>query len=424
MMNVLVVGNGGREHALGWKLCQSPRVKNLFFAPGNGGTAELGTNLRSNPHDKHRLYQEIRVHRIGLVVVAQDEYLAAGLVDYLMVRGIAAFGPTKAAAKLEWSKSFAKRFMIKEGVPTARFKICTSYKTAFAYSRAQKYPLVIKADGLAYGKGVVIAKSIREARAALKQIFRYKAFGRAESKVVIEEYLQGKEITVHAFCDGKNAILFPASQDHKRACSGDRGPNTGGVGSIAPVPWVTKGQMAEIRRTVIEPVMRGMRRRGTPFSGVLYPGIMMTVDGPKVIEFNARFGDPEAQSYMHLLDSDLAEILLACVRGSLKKISIRWKSLYEACVVLASGGYPGLYKTGYTITLPSQGRGKGVVVFYAGVARQGKDLVTSGGRVLGVSATGRTLPQAIKKAYTAIKGIHFTRMQYRKDIGQKYLSQD
>lgn len=416
-----MVGNGGREHALGWKLHQSPKVKKLFFAPGNGGTLQLGTNLESNPHDKRKLYREITRHKIDFVIVAQDEYLAAGLVDYLLSKKIATFGPTKAAAKVEWSKSFAKRLMVQEHIPTAQFKTFTEYTKALAYIKTQKYPLVLKADGLIYGKGVVLPNSFIEAKKALNDMFNKRIFGKAGAKVVVEEHLHGQEISIHAFCDGKNAILFPASEDHKRAFDGDKGPNTGGVGSIVPIPWVLPSHLKEIQEKIVTPLLRALQKRGTPFRGVLYPGIMLTPEGPKVIEFNARFGDPEAQSYMHLLSTDLMDIVLACTKGSLRNQKVKWHKGYEVCVIAASGGYPTAYKTGYPI-YGLDNKTKDIVVFQANTKRVGKGVVTNGGRVLGVSALAPTLPGAIRKAYTALKKIRFKDMQYRQDIGAKSVS--
>lgn len=414
-MNVLVVGGGAREHALVWKLKQSPKVEQLYIAPGNAGTAILGENIPISATDE--IIEWLAGNKVGLVVVGPDKYLAEGLVDKVRGLGIPVFGPSRAAAEIEWSKSYAKDLMKEAGIPTAAYETFTSADTARAYVRTQSLPIVIKADGLAEGKGVIIAETLEEADTAITDILEGKKFGVSGSSVVIEEYLEGLEISVHAFCDGKDFRLFPTSKDHKRIFEGNKGPNTGGMGTIAPVPDVTPQQVEEISERIIRPLLKALEERGRPFAGLLFPGIMLTAEGPKVIEFNARFGDPETEVYMRLLKSDLFDILYACATGTLKDVSVEWSAGFACCVMLASSGYPGKYEKGIEIQgLPAET--SEVVVFHAGTALKDGALVTSGGRVLGVTALGSTLEEARGKAYKAIEEIHFDGMQYRKDIGE------
>lgn len=419
-MNILTVGGGGREHALAWKLRQSPKVKDIFIAPGNAGTAEIGTNIPISKTDE--IIDWLKRSPIDLVVIGPDNYLAEGMTDRIQELGISVFGPTKAAAEIEWSKSFAKRFMREEGIPTADYEVFTDLRAAREYVRKQNFPLVVKASGLALGKGVYVAENIQDAEKALADIMDARVFGDAGNEVVIEEYLRGKEVSIHAFCDGESAVLFPAAQDHKRIFDGERGPNTGGMGTIAPVPWVTSAHLKEIEDRIVLPTLRVLKRRGRPFRGVLFPGVMITDNGPKVIEFNARFGDPETQSYMRILDTDLIDILFACINGTLKEQKIQWSHRAACCVVIASGGYPGAYETGRVINgLENVPEDKDIVVFHAGTKSEGNIVVTNGGRVLGISATGSNLAEAVSKAYARIESISFDEMQYRKDIGTKSL---
>ncbi|MEP7162137.1 MAG: phosphoribosylamine--glycine ligase [Candidatus Moraniibacteriota bacterium] len=420
-MNILILGGGGREHALGWKLSQSSRVEKILFSPGNGGTLNVGENVNLDLADHSSVLSWIEKQKIDLVVVGPDEYLAQGVVDSLYEK-VKVFGPTKAAAEIEWSKAYAKQFMAEEGIPTAKFATFSEMDEAQRYIREEKFPLVIKADGLALGKGVVIARTLEEANQALTTIMKEKIYGSAGNKVVIEEFLTGKEISIHAFCDGETAILFPSSQDHKQAFDNDEGPNTGGMGTIAPVPGVSEAQLTEIQEKIIIPTLQGLKKRGRTFLGLLFPGVMLTSGGPKVIEFNARFGDPETQSYMRLLKTDLLEILLACVGGKLMSQKVEWEKGYACCVVLASGGYPHEYKKGISIHGLETADTNGVVVFQAGTRFQEEQLVTNGGRVLGVTTTGESLEEALDKAYTLTQHIHFEGMQFRKDIGQKALT--
>lgn len=417
-MNILIVGSGGREHALAWKLKQSPKIEHIFVAPGNAGTSQIAENI--NISKTEDIVAWIRNNPVDLVVVGPDEYLAEGLVDELEALNIRVFGPTKTAAEIEWSKSFAKQFMKDEGIPTAAYEIFSDLEKARAYIQTQSFPLVIKASGLALGKGVIIAQSIEEAETALEEIMKDKVFGSAGNEVVIEEYLQGKEISVHAFCDGESAVLFPPAQDHKRIFEGDKGPNTGGMGTIAPVPGVTKEHMEEIEKSVVIPTILALKRRGRPFKGILFPGIMLTADGPKVIEFNARFGDPETQSYMRILETGLIDILLACAGGDLSSQNIEWSSESACCIVCASEGYPGKYEKGEVIEGLDFAQ-KDIVIFHAGTKQEGSRVMTNGGRVLGITATGKDLKESLSKAYEAIEKISFQGMQYRKDIGAKSL---
>lgn len=418
-MNVLILGSGAREHALGWKIRQSPLAGRLYFAPGNAGTAELGENITTDVSNHAALATFCHTHAVGLVVPGSDSFYAAGVVDDLVAEGILTFGPTKAAAGIEWSKAYAKEIMSASSVPTAHSETFSDIDKAEAYLESQSFPIVIKADGLASGKGVSIAKTPEEARGALHAALVENSFGEAGHIVVIEEFLEGTEISIHALCADTEMILFPASQDHKRAFDGDQGPNTGGMGAVAPVN-VPQAIIQEIRNSIILPTLTELKKRGRPFNGLLYPGIMLTENGPKVIEFNARFGDPEAQAYMRLLKSDLLPVLIASAQGSIKDMSLQWSGESVACVVLASSGYPGTYEVKKLISgVEDVPRGK-VVVFHSGTAC-GKDgkLITNGGRVLSVTATGKDLRAAIANTYTAIERINFEGAQYRKDIGAK-----
>lgn len=356
-----------------------------------------------------------------MVVVGPDTYLAEGITDRLKERNIPVFGPTKLAAEIEWSKSFAKQLMREEGIPTARFGTFTNFDDALGYLKTQEFPVVVKASGLALGKGVIIAEDFSGAEDALRKLMREGVHGDAGSEVVVEEYLHGREISIHAFCDGETAVLFPASQDHKRIFDNDKGPNTGGMGTIAPVPWVTEKDLLEIKEKIVLPTLHALKKRGRTFRGVLFPGVMMTTEGPKVIEFNARFGDPETQSYMQILDSDLVDILTACIHGELNKINIQWSKKFACCVVCVSEGYPGSYQKGKHIVGLEGVEKKRALVFHAGTKVMNDTTVTDGGRVLGVAAVGDSLPKALSKVYSALESVSFEGMYFRKDIGQKSL---
>ncbi len=418
-MDILIIGSGGREHALAWKLKRSPKIRNIFVAPGNTGTTTIAKNIELSSTED--IIEWVKKNHIGLVVVGPDNYLAEGIVDRLEALGVRTFGPTKAASEIEWSKAFAKNFMKEEGIPTANYQVFTDLQTAKSYVETQSFPVVIKASGLALGKGVIIAESLSEAHKALDEIMGNKIFGDAGKEVVIEEYLQGREISIHAFCDGENAVLFPPAQDHKRIFNGDQGPNTGGMGTIAPVPWVTDEQMEVIRNRVITPTIKALMRRGRPFKGILFPGIIITRSGPKVIEFNARFGDPETQSYMRILDTDLLDILFACINKNIDKQEVRWYNKSACCIVVASKGYPGNYEKGMVIEGLNKADTDEVVVFHAGTKTDQKKILTCGGRVLGVTSLGSDLKESLAKAYVGVGSISFEGMQFRNDIGAKSL---
>ncbi|NHM28277.1 phosphoribosylamine--glycine ligase [Desulfofundulus sp. TPOSR] len=419
-MKVLVVGGGGREHALVWKLKQSPRVKEIFCAPGNAGIASLARCVPIGAEDISGLVAFARQEKIDLTVVGPEGPLTMGIVDSFNQAGLAIFGPTARAASIEGSKVLAKEIMAKYGIPTARFAVFSDAGEAAAYIRQLNSPCVVKADGLAAGKGVIVCQTVEEALEAVEDIMVKGVFGNAGSRVVVEEYLTGQEVSILAFTDGETVIPMLPAQDHKQVYDGDRGPNTGGMGAYAPAPVCTP----EVYRTALEdiliPTVRAMAAEGRPYRGVLYAGLMVTGEGPKVLEFNARFGDPEAQPVLILLETDLVEIIEAVLSGRLAEKEIRWRPGAAVCVVLASGGYPGPYRKGYPISgldrVPPD-----VMVFHAGTALEDGRLVTAGGRVLGVTAAAETIPAAIEKAYAAVEQIHFEGMHYRRDIGRKAL---
>jgi phosphoribosylamine--glycine ligase len=417
-MRVLVIGSGGREHALAWKLARSPKVRQMFIAPGNGGTATVGQNVPIAATDISGLVSFSRQEQIDLTIVGPEVSLVAGLVDAFNAAGLRVFGPTQAAARLEGSKAFAKQFMVEEGIPTAPATIFRDYAAAQAFLRQIVPPVVIKASGLAAGKGVIICPTRQEAEAALRQVMVERAFGDAGDEALVEVCLQGEEVSLLAFCDGRTVVPMLPARDYKRVGDGDEGPNTGGMGGYAPSPYLPPTLVQEIMARVLQPVVDGMRRRGTPYVGVLYAGLMLTDLGPRVLEFNCRFGDPETQSLMPLLESDLVEICLACTEGRLDQIQVHWSSDQAVCVVLASGGYPGDYASGKEITGLEDANRIPSVVFHAGTKQQGGRLVTAGGRVLAVTATAPTLSQARTQVYAAAGQIHFEGMHYRKDIAQ------
>jgi phosphoribosylamine--glycine ligase len=420
-MNILIIGGGGREHALAWKVRQSPRCTKLYIAPGNAGTAKEGENVAIDIKNNETVIDFAKEKKIDLVVVGPDDQLAQGMVDALMAARIKAFGPTKAAAKLEWSKAFAKDFMQRYQIPTAASRTFSSHDEASSYMRTVDFPQVIKADGLALGKGVVIAETREEAEETLKQFMQDGKFGTAGGSVVIEEYLEGTEVSIHAFCDGKTVKLFPVARDHKRVGDGDTGPNTGGMGTIVPVQQYS-GFIEEIKEKIVMPVIRGMTNEGTPFCGVLFPGLMVTKHGPKVLEFNARFGDPECESYMRLLKTDLVDIMLACIEGRLDKQEVRWSDEYVTTVMLASKGYPEKYEKGFPITgIEEAESDPSVIVYHAGTTLKGNQLVTNGGRVLGVSAVGESPEESKRRTYIATEKIKFDGVQYRRDIGADWV---
>lgn len=413
-MTVLVVGGGGREHALVWKIAQSPRVKRIICAPGNAGTAGLAVNFPVSASDLHGIVALAQREKVDLVVVGPDDPLAAGLVDRLQAVGIRAFGPTAAAARFEASKSFAKDFMRRHGIPTATSEKFTDFSAAVAHVRGKEFPLVIKADGLALGKGVTIAESFAEAERALRAALVDKIFGEAGDTVVIEEFLTGRECSVHALVDGKSWLLFPDARDHKRALDGDHGPNTGGMGTLSPSGRVDDTLRARIEKEILAPFLRGLASDGIDFRGMLFPGLMLTGGGPKVLEFNARFGDPETQVLLPRLRSDLVDLLEATIDGRLASVRADWDPQSACCVVMTSGGYPGAYQTGFSVEgLNAQD----ALVFHAGTKSEGDKVFTSGGRVLGVTALGETPASAIASAYDAVGRIRFENAAWRTDIG-------
>ncbi len=416
-VDVLLVGGGGREHALAWKLAQSPRIGKLYIAPGNGGTRLVGENVTIGVMEFEKLAQFAEEKKIGITICSMDDPLVGGITDFFNARGLRIWGPSKAAAQLEGSKAFSKQLMRAGGIPTADFKVCTEYDEALHYVREKGAPIVVKASGLALGKGVYVCETLAEAEHAIKQILVDRIFKDSGSEVVIEEFLDGPEISIHAISDGKTYKMFPPSQDHKRALDNDKGKNTGGMGVFAPVPFVIPEQMADIEARIVQPTFDALHKKGILFAGMLYPGLKMSTGGIKVLEYNARFGDPEAQVYMRLLKTDILDIFEACVDGTLADQSIEWNSGYAVNIVLASGGYPDEYKKGLPISgIEEAEKIPGIVIFHAGTSFDAV-LTTSGGRVLGVSAIGASLPEALDTAYQGVDLIQFEDKQFRRDIG-------
>ena len=419
-MKILVIGGGGREHAIVKKLKQSPRVSQLFALPGNGGIAADATLVPIGAKEIDKIVAFATDEGIDFAVVAPDDPLALGAVDALQQAGIPCFGPDKKAAEIESSKVFSKNLMKKYGIPTAAFEVFDSEQKALSYLDSAPIPTVIKADGLALGKGVVIAQDFEAAKTALDEMMRGGRFGKSGERVVIEEYLEGPEVSVLAFTDGETVVPMVSSMDHKRALDGDEGPNTGGMGTVAPNPFYTPAVAEACMERIFLPTVRAMKAEGRPFRGCLYFGLMLTKDGPKVIEYNCRFGDPETQVVLPLLESDLLAIMRACASGTLSAEQVVFRRGAACCVILASDGYPGKYEKGYEITVPA---GLDAVVYHAGSALKDGRLVTAGGRVLGVTATGGTLEQAVERAYAAADRVHFQNAYCRRDIGQKALQQ-
>lgn len=420
MNKVLIIGAGGREHAIAWKLQQSPKVSELFVAPGNGGISQIATCVPIGLTEVEKVVAFAQENAIDFVVVAQDDALAAGMVDALTAVGIKAFGPTKAAAQIEASKAFSKDLMKQTGVPTAAYENFQDIGSAKQYVQSCSYPTVVKASGLAAGKGVIICQNITEAEAAIDEIMGDKVFGASGDTIVIEDFLNGQEVSVHALSDGQQAAMFPTSQDHKQVFDGDKGPNTGGMGVIAPVDWASP-YLPAIKEQVVQPILDGLKKNGSPFVGCLYPGLMIDGDQLKTLEFNARFGDPETEVYMRLLDTDLFELFEACVDGNLNPENVKWHAGYAATIILASGGYPGKYQTGLPISgIEAAEADPNVIVFHAGT-KQKEDgtYTTAGGRVLNVTAIGSTLDEALATAYAAVDKINFEGKHYRTDIGRR-----
>jgi phosphoribosylamine--glycine ligase len=420
---VLVVGSGGREHALARKLADSPSVSEVVVAPGNAGTERTARNASPLGPTAAELAALAVEERVDLAVIGPEAPLVAGVADELRKRGIPAFGPSAKAAELEGSKAFMKRLAAEQGIPTARFGVFSEPDHAVQFIRAQSKPLVVKADGLCAGKGVVVAESPEEAEDAARSMLSGDAFGDAGRTIVIEERLEGTEASVHAICDGTRYVLLPAVQDHKRIGDGDRGPNTGGMGAYGPTPLVTPEMEQRIAREVIEPALKGLADRGTPFCGALFAGLMIEPDGtPNVLEYNVRFGDPETEVLMELVEGDLGEILYAAAIGQLDPSSVRRAARHAVAVVLAAEGYPGAPRRGDPITGLEQAAAlPGVSVLHAGTVREGDEIVTAGGRVLVVTAAGDSLRMARDRAYEGVACIHFRGMQHRRDIGERAL---
>lgn len=425
-MNVLIIGNGGREHAIAAAIAKGPSVGKIYCMKGNAGIAELAECVDIDYMNSEAVCDWVDAHKdVEYTIVAPDDPLAAGLVDALEARGHRAFGPNKRAARIESSKAFAKALMKKYGIPTAAYEIFDDYEKALAYVRGGRFPVVLKADGLALGKGVLICETLADAEAGLKQIMLDKAFGEAGNKVVVEEFLTGKEFTpgeevsVLAFTDGKTIVPMIASCDHKRAFDGDKGLNTGGMGTFTPCPFYGPAEAEEVMNKIMLPTVAAMNAEGCPFKGVLYFGLMRTPSGMKVVEYNSRFGDPETQVVLPMLKTDLMEIFQAITDERLADVKIEWEEGACVCVVLASGGYPQHYEKGKPIEIGNLE--DGVFVYHAGTKRENGILKTNGGRVLNVCAKGKTVEDAREKVYRNLSNIYFERMQYRRDIGIKYV---
>ncbi len=417
-MNIVVIGGGGREHAIIKSIAKSPKVEKIYALPGNAGIKEAeNTGIKAT--DLEGILKFCLERKPDFVVVTPDDPLVMGAVDMLEDNGFKCFGPDKKAARIEGSKGFAKELMAKYGIPTARYRIFGDFRQAVNYVSETEPPIVVKADGLALGKGVIIAQTREEAVGALDSMMRENKFGESGKTVVIEEFLQGPEVSVLCFTDGKNIVPMVSSMDHKRALDGDMGLNTGGMGTIAPNPYFTE-EVAEIcRKTIFEPTIKAMAKEGCPFKGCLYFGLMITKDGPKVIEYNCRFGDPETQVVLPLLKSDLLEIMIAVREGKLSRDMVKFDTGAACCVIKASKGYPTAYEKGFVVT--DRVDRKKADVFYAGVSEKDGELVTSGGRVLGVTAIAATLPEAVKTAYSEVEKINFEKQFFRRDIGKRAL---
>ncbi len=421
-MKILVIGGGGREHAIVWKLAQSRHVDKIYCSPGNAGISEMAECIDVGTSDFDALVDFVRYEWIDLTIVGPEEPLSRGIVDAFEKEGRRILGPDRRAAQLESSKVFAKDFMKRYGIPSAEYGVFTSYVHAVDHVRMKGAPIVIKADGLAAGKGVFVAATVDEAIEALRLVMKERAFGSAGDRVVVEECLEGEEASFMAFCDGKTVKPMAGSQDHKRTFDGDMGPNTGGMGAYSPAPVITDALEAKIMDTVMWPVMRGLKAEGIKYKGILYAGLMIKDGVPQVLEFNCRLGDPETQPVLSRLDTDFVDISFAMLDGKLAETEIRWKPVSSVCVVLASGGYPGKYEKGKVITgIDSLKNEKDVFVFHAGTSFDNGNLVTAGGRVLGVTGIGANIREAKDKAYKAISKIHFDGMHYRKDIADRAL---
>ncbi len=420
-MNILVIGSGGREHALVWKIKQSPKVTKIYCAPGNAGIVALAECVSIAADDIKGLLKFAQDKKIDLTVVGPEAPLVLGIVDEFEQHNLKIFGPNQAAAQLEGSKAFSKEFLHRRNIPTAVYKIFDNPKDALEFLAQAQFPLVVKADGLAAGKGVVICKDLKEAQRAVDEIMVQKVFKAAGDKIVVEDCLEGPEASILAISDGKHFFVLETAQDHKRIFDDDLGPNTGGMGAYSPAPVVTPEMMNKIITRIIEPTIRGMHKEGHPFKGVLYAGVMLTYQGPQVLEYNVRFGDPETEAVLPRLKSDLVEVMLAAVDGTLDKMTLKWDDRPCVCVVVASGGYPGSYETGKVIEGFSDINDPDTVVFHAGTKLKGDKVLTNGGRVLGVTSLGKNMEDAIERVYKAVDKIKFDRAFFRRDIGVKAL---
>ena len=417
-MKVLVVGGGGREHAIVWKLSQSPKINQIYCAPGNPGIAELAECLSISVSEIEKLADFTKKEQIDLTFVGPEEPLSLGIVNYFKEQGLAIYGPSREAALIEGSKAFAKEMMIKYQIPTAAYAAFTNYEKALAYVHNEGAPIVIKADGLAAGKGVVVAKTLEEAENALKGMMKDVTFGSAGARVVIEEFLEGEEMTLLAFVNGTTVKPMVPAQDHKPVFDGDKGPNTGGMGTYAPLPHIDSSMVKRIIEEIVQPTANAMVEEEVPFEGILYTGLMLTKSGPKVIEYNARFGDPETQVVLPLLETDLLDILIASLSGELENVEVKWKDMSAVCVIMSSDGYPGPYEKGQVIkgldnvTYPT-------IVFHAGTTAKDGEIITNGGRVLGITSIGDHLKEARELAYQSVEKVSFNGAHYRTDIGTK-----
>jgi len=423
-MKVLVIGSGGREHALVWKIMQSPKVSQIYCAPGNAGISKLAQCINIDADSIEKLVDFAQEEKIDLTVVGPELPLSKGIVNEFSRKDLRIFGPSREAADIESSKVFSKHLMKKYNIPTANYEVFGNSKEAFDYIKQQTFPLVIKADGLAAGKGVFIVKNLVEARDALDALMEEKKFGEAGRQVIIEEFLEGEEVSILVFCDGKTVVPMVSSQDHKKIFDNDQGPNTGGMGAYSPVPFYPNEFKKTVLEEILKPTVKGLQSERREYRGVLYAGLVLTEEGPKVLEFNARFGDPETQVVLPRLKTDLVDILNAVIDGSLHKINIEWEDNAAVCVVVASGGYPGKYQKGKVISgLERLENMKGIIVFHAGTKFQDGKIITSGGRVLGITSWDNTISKAKEKAYEGVEKIYFEDMYYRKDIAAKAIKE-
>lgn len=420
-MKILIIGSGGREHALAWKVRQSPKAQEIYCAPGNGGIEEIAQCVDIKATDIPGLLKFAREREIDLTVVGPEAPLVEGIVDTFEREGLKIFGPSRQAAQLEGSKVFAKEFMYTYNIPTASFKIFDDSREAKRFLGSVVFPVVIKAEGLAAGKGVVICKNLKEGQEAVERIMEERVYQAAGARIVVEECLAGDEVSILAISDGKDYIILDSAQDHKRIFDDDLGPNTGGMGAYSPAPLVTEDLLRKIGIRVIEPTIRGMNKEGVPFKGVLYAGLMITQDGPMVLEYNVRLGDPEAQAVLPRMKNDLVDLMLASCEGHLERVKMEWDERSCVCVVMSSGGYPGEYEVGKKIKGLDKVDKEKTIVFHAGTKREGKKILTAGGRVLGVTSLGANIDKAIECVYEDVEKISFDRCFFRRDIGAKAL---